>query len=115
MSTSNVSETYVKHGQICTNGLGCATGGDRSLGDFLQVTTDRQGAALVSYVFDTSGNSSAGEDAGPEVISRQTAGPSRSRQAFALRNFVKAAEPTIRHITAAGRRRMRTVMTTMVA
>ena len=27
---ANVSETYVKHGQICTNGIGCATGGDRS-------------------------------------------------------------------------------------
>ncbi len=75
-STSNVSETYIKHGQICTNGLGCATGGDRSLGDFLQVSTDPTGAALVSYVFDTSGNSSAGEDVGPEVISRQTNGPS---------------------------------------
>jgi hypothetical protein len=74
--TSNVSETYVKHGQICTNGIGCVSGGDRSLGDFLQVTTDSQGAALVSYVFDTSGNSSAGEDVGPEVISRQTSGPS---------------------------------------
>ena len=75
-TTTNVCETYVKHGQICTNGLGCVTGGDRSLGDFLQVTTDGQGAAIVSYVFDTSGNSSAGEDAGPEVISRQTSGPS---------------------------------------
>ena len=75
-STSNVTETYVKHGQICTNGLGCATGGDRSLGDFLQVTTDSRGAAVVSYVFDTSGNSSAGEDVGPEAISRQTSGPS---------------------------------------
>jgi hypothetical protein len=75
-STANVSETFVKHGQICTNGLGCATGGDRSLGDFLQVTIDSQGAALVSYVFDTSGNTSAGEDAGPEVISRQIGGPS---------------------------------------
>ncbi len=75
-STSQVSESYVKHGQICTNGLGCATGGDRSLGDFLQVTTDNQGRALVSYVFDTSADSSAGEDAGPEVISRQLSGPS---------------------------------------
>jgi hypothetical protein len=73
---ANVSETFVKHGQICTNGLGCATGGDRSLGDFLQVTTDGQGAALVSYVFDTSANTSAGEDTGPEVISRQLSGPS---------------------------------------
>jgi hypothetical protein len=75
-TAANVSESPVKHGQICTNGIGCATGGDRSLGDFLQVTTDQQGAAIVSYVFDTSGNTSAGEDAGPEVISRQIAGPS---------------------------------------
>jgi hypothetical protein len=40
------------------------------------VTIDNQGAALVSYVFDTSANTSAGEDAGPEVISRQISGPS---------------------------------------
>ncbi len=73
-TTSDVSETYVKHGQICTNGLGCATGGDRSLGDFLQVTTDQQGAAVVSYVFDTSADTSAGEDTGPEVIARQISG-----------------------------------------
>ena len=72
---SRVSEVPVKHGPICTNGLGCTTGGDRSLGDFLQVTTDQQGAALVSYVFDTSGNHQGGEDAGPEVISRQISGP----------------------------------------
>ncbi len=75
-TTADVSEGYVKHGQICTNGIGCATGGDRSLGDFLQVAIDSQGAALVSYVFDTSADSSAGEDAGPEVISRQTSGAS---------------------------------------
>jgi hypothetical protein len=70
-----VSETPVKYGQICTNGLGCTTGGDRSVGDFLQVTTDAQGAALVSYVFDTSADTSAGENFGPEVISRQLSGP----------------------------------------
>jgi hypothetical protein len=75
-TNANVSETFVKHGQICTNGIGCATGGDRSLGDFLQVTIDPQGAAVVSYVFDTSADTSAGEDAGPEVISRQLSGPS---------------------------------------
>jgi hypothetical protein len=75
-TTANVSEAPVKHGQICTNGIGCATGGDRSLGDFLQVTPDQQGAALVSFVFDTSADSSAGEDAGPEAISRQISGPS---------------------------------------
>jgi hypothetical protein len=75
-STTSVSETYIKHGQICTNGLGCATGGDRSLGDFLQVSIDNQGAAVVSSVFDTSADTSAGEDTGPEVITRQTSGPS---------------------------------------
>jgi hypothetical protein len=75
-TTADVSETFVKHGQICTNGIGCATGGDRSLGDFLQVTIDSQGAAVVSYVFDTSSDTSAGEDAGPEVVSRQIGGPS---------------------------------------
>jgi hypothetical protein len=75
-TTSDVSETYIKHGQICTNGLGCATGGDRSLGDFLQVSIDSQGAAVVSSVFDTSADSSAGEDTGPEVIARQISGPS---------------------------------------
>ena len=73
---AKVSETSVKHGQICTNGLGCTTGGDRSLGDFLQVGIDKQGAALVSYVFDTSADTSGGENSGPEVISRQIAGPS---------------------------------------
>ncbi len=75
-TTADVSEAYVKHGQICTNGIGCATGGDRSLGDFLEVGIDNQGAALVSYVFDTSADTSAGENAGPEVISRQITGPS---------------------------------------
>ena len=75
-STSSVSETSYKHGQICTNGIGCATGGDRSLGDFLQVSIDNAGAALVSSVFDTSADTAAGEDTGPEVISRQTSGPS---------------------------------------
>ena len=75
-TSSNVSESYVKQGQICTNGLGCTTGGDRSLGDFLEVTTDNQGAAVVSYVFDTSQDTSDGENSGPEVISRQISGPS---------------------------------------
>lgn len=74
--TSYVSEAPVKHGAICTNGIGCTTGGDRSLGDFLQVAIDNKGAALVTYVFDTSANTSAGEDAGPEAISRQLSGPS---------------------------------------
>ena len=73
---ATVSDGPIKYGSICTNGLGCATGGDRSLGDFLQVAPDRQGALLVTYVDDTSANVQAGEDTGPEVISRQISGSS---------------------------------------
>jgi hypothetical protein len=73
---ANVSEHPVKFGQICTNGLGCVTGGDRSLGDFLQVAIDDSGAAVVSYVDDTSADTADGENAGPEVLSRQIGGPS---------------------------------------
>ncbi|MDQ1467539.1 MAG: hypothetical protein QOH10_1954, partial [Actinomycetota bacterium] len=73
---ATVSEHPVKYGQICTNGLGCVTGGDRSLGDFLQVTIDNDGAAVVSYVDDTSADTAAGENAGVEVVSRQIGGPS---------------------------------------
>lgn len=75
-TVATVTEHPVKYGQICTSGLGCVSGGDRSLGDFLQVTTDAQGAALVSYVDDTSADTAAGENAGPTEISRQIAGPS---------------------------------------
>jgi hypothetical protein len=75
-TTAKVSEGPVKSGAICTNGIGCTTGGDRSLGDFLQITTDPKGAALVSFVFDTSRDSSDGEETGPEAISRQISGPS---------------------------------------
>lgn len=74
-STADVTEAPIKYGQICTSGLGCTTGGDRSLGDFLQVTTDGQGAAVVTYVNDTSNDSGNGENAGPEQISRQLSGP----------------------------------------
>ena len=70
-----VTEHPIKYGPICTGGLNCTTGGDRSLGDFLQVTSDTSGAALVSFVDDTSQNVSGGEDTGPEVIARQISGP----------------------------------------
>lgn len=72
----NASEHPIKHGQICTNGLGCATGGDRSLGDYLEITTDKYGAAMISYVDDTSNTFMGGQAAGPTEIVRQTSGPS---------------------------------------
>jgi hypothetical protein len=75
-TAAKVSEGPVKSGQICTNGIGCTTGGDRSLGDYLQISTDKKGAAVVSFVFDTSRDSSDGEEVGPDAISRQISGPS---------------------------------------
>ena len=75
-STAMVTEHPIKYGQICTNGLGCTTGGDRSLGDFLQVTPDSTGAALVTYVDDTSADTASGENAGTVNVSRQISGPS---------------------------------------
>lgn len=43
------------YGGICTMGIGCTTGGDRSLADFFQVAVDGQGAAHVVWA-DTSNN-----------------------------------------------------------
>jgi hypothetical protein len=74
--TAKVSEGPIKSGQLCTNGIGCLTGGDRSLGDFLEISPDPTGAAVVSFVYDTTQDSSDGEEAGPEAISRQISGPS---------------------------------------
>lgn len=74
-ATAKVSEGPVKLGAICTNGLSCPPP-DRSLGDFLQITHDNTGAAVVSFVFDTSQDSSDLEEAGPDAISRQISGPS---------------------------------------
>lgn len=83
-TVSTVSEHPIKYGPICTSGLGCSVnGGDRSLGDYLQVNHDSRGALIVSYVDDTSQAYTPGAlpgsaiyNQGPSVISRQIAGPS---------------------------------------
>jgi hypothetical protein len=75
-AVSTATEHFIKHGQICTNGLGCTTGGDRSLGDFMQIATDKHGAAIIAYVDDTSNTFSGGEAAGPSEMIRQRTGSS---------------------------------------
>ena len=83
-SRTTVSEHPVKYGPICTGGLSCTTsGGDRSLGDYLQVNHDARGAAIVAYVDDTSnafstgtGPGAATSETGPGEIARQIGGPS---------------------------------------
>jgi hypothetical protein len=57
------------------------SGGDRSLGDFLEVSHDNRGALILSYVDDTSNTYSTGPtgafaENGPPVVSRQIGGPS---------------------------------------
>jgi len=81
---ATVSEHPIKYGSICTAGLGCTlNGGDRSLGDFLEVGHDDSGRLYESFVDDTSNvvtapTNPAGDfaDNGPPVVARQIAGPS---------------------------------------
>ncbi len=81
-SVATVSEHPIKYGPICTQGLNCTVSmGDRSLGDFLEVNHDAQGALLLSYVDDTSntyttGPTGAVAENGPAVVVRQIGGPS---------------------------------------
>ncbi|MGN6475121.1 MAG: hypothetical protein ACTHK4_15925 [Mycobacteriales bacterium] len=75
-----VSEHPIKYGPICTQGLGCTiSGGDRSLGDFLEVSHDARGALALSYVDDTSNTYTTGttgfQENGPPVVVRQIHGP----------------------------------------
>src|SRR5436305_816255 len=81
-TVSTVSEHPVKYGPICTQGLNCTISmGDRSLGDFLEVNHDAQGALLLSYVDDTSntyttGPTGAVAENGPTVSLHQISSPS---------------------------------------
>ncbi|HWC35434.1 MAG TPA: hypothetical protein VG650_11490 [Mycobacteriales bacterium] len=77
---STVSEHPIKFGPICTQGTAClVSGGDRSLGDFLEVSNDARGALVLSYVDDTSNTYATGtagiEENGPPVVVRQIHGP----------------------------------------
>ncbi|HVT22617.1 MAG TPA: hypothetical protein VHE57_14650 [Mycobacteriales bacterium] len=77
---STVSEHPIKYGPICTQGTLClVSGGDRSLGDFLEVSHDVRGALALSYVDDTSNTYVTGtagiEENGPPVVVRQIHGP----------------------------------------
>ncbi|HVS68349.1 MAG TPA: hypothetical protein VHE56_07335 [Mycobacteriales bacterium] len=78
---STVSEHPIKFGPICTQGTACLiSGGDRSLGDFLEVSNDKRGALALAYVDDTSNTFATGTDGveenGPPVVVRQIHGPS---------------------------------------
>jgi len=48
-ATSQISEVSNHYGAICTMGIGCSTGGDRGLLDFLSVTVGLHGEANVVW------------------------------------------------------------------
>jgi hypothetical protein len=76
------SEHPMKYGPICTAGTACAvTMVDRSLGDYLNIGVDPDGALSVVYVDDTSNSFTTGPtgavaENGPPVYQRQISGPS---------------------------------------
>jgi len=81
-TVTTVSEHPIKYGPICTQGTVCTVSmGDRSLGDYLEVNHDAQGALVLSYVDDTSNTYTTGPtgaiaENGPSVVVRQIGGPS---------------------------------------
>ncbi len=81
-TVTKVSEHPIKYGPICTAGTTCSVSmGDRSLGDYLQVGHDANGALLVVYVDDTSNSFTVGPtgavaENGPSVMVHQIGGPS---------------------------------------
>jgi len=66
-SPTAVSQHPSHNGGICTMGIGCTAGGDRSLADFLQVDINSAGAAVVSWA-DTSNNGSNGDNQGALIM-----------------------------------------------
>ncbi|MCU1595673.1 MAG: hypothetical protein JWO12_3065 [Frankiales bacterium] len=75
------TEHPMKYGPICTAGTACAvTMGDRSLGDYLNIGVDQDGALSVVYVDDTSNSYTVGPtgaiaENGPPVLQKQISGP----------------------------------------
>lgn len=75
-TSSKVSEVSNHFGAICTMGIGCTTGGDRGLADFLSVTIGLKGEANVVWADAVNQNFNGGTSAALIAFNRQIAGPS---------------------------------------
>ena len=75
-TTTQVSEISNHYGAICTMGIGCSTGGDRGLLDFLSVTVGLQGEANVVWADAVNQNLVGGTSSALISFNRQVAGPS---------------------------------------
>ena len=74
-STTKVTEYPNHFGAICTMGLGCTTGGDRGLLDFLSVQVEPNGAADVVWADSANTDFNGGESAGLIAFAHQVSGP----------------------------------------
>jgi hypothetical protein len=75
-TTTPVSEVSNHFGAICTMGIGCSTGGDRGLLDFLSVTTGPSGEANVVWADAVNQNFAGGTSSALIAFNRQNSGPS---------------------------------------
>ena len=75
-TTTQVSEVSNHFGAVCTMGIGCTTGGDRGLIDFLSVTVGLQGEANVVWADAVNRNFVGGTSAAVIAFNRQIVGPS---------------------------------------
>src|SRR3989441_3756926 len=75
-TTTQVSEVSNHFGAICTMGIGCTTGGDRGLIDFLSVTVGLQGEANVVWADAVNRNFVGGTSSALIAFNRQIAGAS---------------------------------------
>jgi hypothetical protein len=75
-ATSQVSEVSNHYGAICTMGIGCSTGGDRGLLDFLSLTVGLHGEANVVWADAVNQNFVGGTSSAVIAFNRQISGPS---------------------------------------
>jgi hypothetical protein len=75
-TSTKVNEYSPHFGAICTMGLGCSTGGDRGLLDFLQVQVAPNGAAYVVWADGANTDFTGGETSPIIDFAQQVRGPS---------------------------------------
>lgn len=75
-TSTTVSELSNHYGAICTMGIGCSTGGDRGLLDFLSVVVGRKGEANVVWADAVNQNFAGGTSSALIGFNRQYTGPS---------------------------------------
>lgn len=73
--TARVTEFSNHYGAICTMGIGCSTGGDRGLLDFIQVQASPNGAANLVWADSANTDGAGGTSSATIDFARQIGGP----------------------------------------